>query len=123
MVQLVHDECDVLSQTMSCNQKHQQQLQASFQRGSGFEGRITDKMAGDMHRRERRGEAVQTARDKNQEQDVIPRARAGRYSRTQQVYKNHKVNRQHKERPHIVLQQRWEPQSGEPPKLAPLDIS
>ena len=65
MVQLVHEESDVLSQKMSCNQKHQQQQQASPHRGSGFAERIMNKMAGNMHGRERRGEAVQTAPDKN----------------------------------------------------------
>ena len=65
MVQLVHEESGVLSQKMSSNRKHQQQLQASFQRSSGFAERIMNKMAGDVHDRERRGEAVQTARDKN----------------------------------------------------------
>ena len=64
VVQLVHEESDVLSQKMSFYQKHQQQLQASPHRGSGFAERIMNKMAGDMHGRERRGEAMQTARDK-----------------------------------------------------------
>ena len=65
MVQVVHEESDELSQKMHLNQKDQQQLQASPHRGNGFPVRIMNKMADYMHGRERRGEAVQTARDKN----------------------------------------------------------
>ena len=60
---------------------------------------------------------------KIRKQDVAHRARARRYRSDTASVKTTK-SKQHRERPHIVLQQSWEPQQGGgPSKLAPLDIS